>query len=70
MTTMTQKPTMTTRSGHILTIAPGTENPLPVNDWFKKLEAWRIRNTKHVTRISVEEFLEEKYADEDAGELL
>ena len=65
MSTATRKPTITTPSGHTLTVAPGTEKPLPVDEWFKKLEAWRERNKEHVARISVEEFLAEKHAAAD-----
>ncbi len=64
MTTITEKPTIITRSGHALIVAPGTENPLPVAEWFRRLEAWRMRNKEHVARISVEEFIAEKHADE------
>ncbi len=62
MITVTKKPTITTRPGHTLTVAPGTENPLSVDEWFKKLETWREQNKKHVAQISVEEFLQEKHA--------
>ncbi len=67
MVTLTKKPTITTPSGHTLIVAPGTENPLSADSWFKKLETWREQNKEHVSRISVEEFLEEKHADTDGG---
>lgn len=65
MSATTRKPTIITPSGHILTVAPGTEKPMAVDEWFKKLRIWREQNKEHVARISVEEFLAEKYAEND-----
>ena len=65
MDTTTKKPTITTASGSVLTIAPETANPLPVDEWFKRLAEWREKNKELVARISVEEFLADKHAENE-----
>lgn len=65
--TIIQKPVVLTKSGHSLTVAPGTEKPVPADEWLRKIGEWRKKNEKHIESISVEEFLAEKHEDVRKG---
>ena len=67
MTTVIQKPIIMTKSGHPLTIAPGSEMPLSTDKWLQKIQEWQERNRENVSKISVETFLADKHADIKKG---
>ncbi len=67
MSTVIQKPIILTKSGHALIVAPGTEKPLPADEWLQKIQEWRECNRELVARISVEEFLADKHAEVEKG---
>ncbi len=63
MTAYVKKPTFITKSGRALAVAPGTENPVSVDEMRKRRDAWYERNKKYLTGYSVDDFITEKRLD-------
>lgn len=67
MTTSTKKPVFLTPSGDSLSVMPGTESPVSVDEMVRRRNAWRDKYGHLVEDYSVAEFLREKRRDVEAG---
>lgn len=65
--TSVQKTVIQTPSGNVLTIAPGTENPVSVDEMIRRRDAWLVRNKDKLKGYSVDQFIAEKKRDIDMG---
>lgn len=60
MSTTIKKTVIITRSGHPLTVAPGTENPVSVEEMLRRRDAWLERNKDKLKGYTVADFIAEK----------
>ncbi len=67
MTASVKRPVFVTRSGHILSVTPGTENPVSVDEMRRRRNAWHDRNKKYLEGYGVDDFLAEKRQDVGKG---
>ncbi len=67
MTTTEQKTVIHTASGSILTVEPGTEQPVSVEEMLKRRDMWLKRNGDKVKDYSVDQFIAEKHRDVEMG---
>lgn len=67
MTAKSRAATIKTESGTILTVEPGTENPVSVEEMLRRRDAWLARNREKVLGYSVDAFIAEKHADIEKG---
>ncbi len=67
MTTMAQKTVIRTASGSELTIEPGTEHPVSVEEMLRRRDAWLQRNRGKIGNYSVDQFLAEKHRNVELG---
>ncbi len=67
MTTSMMRPVFTTESGEELLVAPGTENPVSVEEMIRRRDEFRARYGHLLEGYSVAEFLREKRRDSETG---
>lgn len=67
MTSSAKKPVFRTPSGESLSIMPGTENRVSVDEMIRRRDAWRVKYKHLLGNYSVAEFLREKHQDIEAG---
>ncbi len=60
-------PYLRTPTGKLLKIAPGTENPVSVDEMLRRRDIWYEQNKKYLEGYSVEKFLEEKHRNVEKG---
>lgn len=67
MTTMVQKTVIRTASGNALTVEPGTEQPVSVEEMLQRRDKWLERNREKLKDYSVERFIAEKHRNVALG---
>lgn len=67
MTTAVKKTVIRTASGTVLTVEPGTEKPVSVEEMLKRRDVWLERNREKLGGYSVDQFLAEKRRAVEAG---
>jgi hypothetical protein len=67
MTTQIKKPVFITKSGRVLAVTQGTENPVPVDEMRKRRDAWYERNKQYLEGYSTDDFIAEKHSDIEKG---
>lgn len=67
MTATVKKTVIRTASGSVLTVEPGTEHPVSVDEMLKRRDAWLERNREKLKGYSVDQFIAEKRRDVEAG---
>ncbi len=67
MTTSTTRPVFITKSGQALLVAPGTENPVSINEMIRRRDEFRARYKHLLEGYSVADFLREKHRDVEMG---
>lgn len=67
MSTTEKKPVIRTASGTVLSIEPGTEKPVSIEEMLRRRDAWLERNKEKLKGYSVDQFIAEKKRDIDRG---
>lgn len=67
MNTTVKKSVIRTASGSVLTIEPGTEHPVSIDEMLKRRDAWLRRNREKLKGYSVDRFIAEKRRDVEMG---
>lgn len=67
MTASIKKPVFRTPSGEMLSVMPGTENRVSVDEMRRRRDAWHAKHKHLLGDYSVAKFLEEKRCDIEAG---
>ena len=62
-----QKAVVHTKSGRPLTIRPGTENPVPVDEMIRRRDEWLARHKHLFEGYSTDQFVAEKWREVEAG---
>lgn len=67
MTTSVQKTVIRTASGSELTVAPGTEQPVSVEEMLRRRDKWLTSNREKLGNYSVDQFIAEKHRNVGLG---
>lgn len=57
MNTTVKKSVIRTASGNVLTIEPGTEHPVSIDEMLRRRDAWLRRNREKIQGYSVDRFI-------------
>lgn len=67
METIVKKTVIRTASGSVLTVEPGTETPVSVDEMLRRRDAWLQRNREKLKDYSVDQYIAEKRRDVELG---
>ncbi len=67
MSATDKKAVVRTASGSVLTVEPGTENPVSIEEMLQRRDAWLDRNREKLKGYSVDQFIAEKRRAVEAG---
>ena len=67
MTVTAEKPVVFTASGEALSILPGTENPVSVDEMLRIRDEWLARHKNKLRGYSSDKFVAQKRRDVETG---